>query len=231
MTSKKLEEIEAKAKELVADAGTIESWVRVDSLIGEVRSRYERWYVAALRLVSGVLDDEEVKRFVQAYTHYAIQGYLTNTNPTAYQDNFAAMLARQKGLVAAIPDVVKAKALKLRILVVGDVFDDETEKARMLLEQGLVREAGVIGGVVLEGHLKLVHDQNGLEYSQTDSIVDLAQCLRKRQVLTLGDEKKIIAMADTRNKCAHRRDREPTFEEVQDFLDDVERFMKRTRIA
>ena len=119
----------------------------------------------------------------------------------------------------------------MRVLVVGDVLDDEMAKALMLLEQGLVREAGIIGGVVLEAHLKLLHNQNSLQYSQTEGIVDLARRLRKEQILTLGDEKRVIAMADTRNKCAHKRDEDPALEEVQDFLDDVERFMRRTKTA
>lgn len=232
MGPKKLEAIRAKVKELISDADILKGWIKDPNLVANARSKYEHWYVAALRLVRAILDEEEVERFVRAYDDfYGTQQYLTGPTPLDSVNTFAAMLARQKGLVAAIPDVIEAKALDLRILVVGDVLGGEMEKARLLLEQGLVREAGVIGGIALEGHLKLLHGVSSLEYSPADSMVDLVKRLRKEGVLTVGDQKKVTAMAVTRNKCAHKADQEPTFEEVEDLLDDVERFMKRTQVS
>jgi len=231
MDSKRLEAIRTRAKQLVSDAETIDAWAGDPNLIRNVRSRYEHWYVAALRLVKGILDHEELERFVDAYKKFDTQQYMESEAPLDHTDGFAAMLARQKGLVAALPDVVEAKALDLRNLVIGDVLGDEMGKARLLLEQGLIREAGVIGGVALEGHLRLLHSQSSLQYTDGDSMVDLAKRLRRQEVLTLGDEKKVIAMAVTRNKCAHKADQEPTFEEVEEFLDDVERFIKRSHVG
>ena len=232
MGTKKVEAIRAKVKELVTDVSIIEAWIRDLQLVSQVRSGYQGWYVAALRLVKEILDEEEVRRFVDAYKRFDTQQYLTSESPLNYADKFAPMLALQKGLVAAIPDVSEAKALDLRILVVGDVLGDEMEIARSLLEQNLIRAAGVIGGVVLEGHLKLLHDQNSLEYPEAAGIGRLAEGLGKESVLTPGQVKRVRdIMAPTRNKCAHKGEEEPTFQEVEDFLDDVERFAKRTGIA
>lgn len=227
----KIDEMKKKVDRLLSDAGTIGAWIESPGMLNQVRSLYERWYMTALRLVGDNLSAEELTRFVEAYDSMYTQQYLMAEDPSSYKSHFSAIVARQKGIVAAIPDVIEVKALALRNLAVGDVLGDEMEKARFLLEQGLVREAGVIGGIALEGHLKLLHTQFSLEYSPSDSMVDLAKRLRKQEALMVGDEKKVGAMAITRNKCAHKADEEPTFEEVEDFLDDVERFIKRTSVG
>jgi hypothetical protein len=54
-----------------------------------------------------------------------------------------------------------------------------------------------------------------------DTIVPLAARLRKEGVISLGDEKKCVAMADTRNKCDHQKNEEPTEEEVKGLVDDA----------
>jgi hypothetical protein len=63
-----------------------------------------------------------------------------------------------------------------------------------------------------------------------DTIVSLAARLRKEDVISLGDEKKCIAMADTRNKCDHQKNEEPTEGEAEELLDDVDRFTKRVQV-
>jgi hypothetical protein len=107
----------------------------------------------------------------------------------------------------------------------------ELNEARSLLKRGSIRSAGAVAGVALEAYLKLLHDQSDLSYTDKDSIVPLAARLRKNNIISLGDEKKCIAMADTRNKCDHKKGEEPTEAEVRELVDDVDRFIKRVQVS
>lgn len=108
---------------------------------------------------------------------------------------------------------------------------EELNEARSLLKRGSIRAAGAVAGVALEAHLKLLHNQSGLPYTDKDSIAPLATRLRKNDIISLGDEKKCIAMADTRNKCDHKKREEPTETEVRELVDDVDRFVKRVQVS
>lgn len=147
-----------------------------------------------------------------------------------FRNRFKADIEQQKGILLAIPNVIDMLALDMATLVTADLISGELNQARHLLENGFIRPAGAIAGVALEAHLKLLHDQSGLNYEIADTINPLAKRLRQADKITLGDEKKCIAMADTRNKYDHKSKQEPTPEEVTELIDDVDRFVKRVHI-
>jgi hypothetical protein len=203
----------------------------------KIRVDYQRWYSQVCQIVNAHLPtraSELEKLYYDAaleLTWYlGIRSYL-RSGDQGYRNNFEADVQQQKGILLAVPHVLKMRALEVAALVTADLVDGELNEAKLLLEHGFVRAAGALAGVALEAHLKLLHAQSNLAYSNKDTIVPLAVRLRQNNFITLGDEKKCIAMADTRNKCDHKKDDEPTRDLVEGLIEDVDRFTKRVQVV
>lgn len=221
---------------------------QVDDLLAmsmtELRREYQKWYSQVHEIVSahlpGRLATLENLYYTpsQKYTPEAetkvycgMRSYLRGDGSyRPFRDRFEADLEQQRGILTAVPDVIDLRALEVRALVTADLMNGELNEARLLLDHGFIRAAGAVAAVALEAHLKLLHDQSGLTYTDKDTIRPLALRLRQNGVITLGDEKKCDAMADTRNKCDHKKKTDPTRDEVAELINDVDRFAKRVQV-
>ena len=163
--------------------------------------------------------------------YYGMQTYVQDADPD-HRPAFVSGLEQQRGILLAVPNIIVLRVLEVAALVTADLVQGELAQATLLLESGFIRAAGAVAGVALEAHLKLLHDQSSppLAYGDKDTIVPLATRLRKAGVISLGAEKQCIAMADTRNTCDHKKKQDPTEEEVQELIDDVDRFTKRVQV-
>ncbi|MBE9507297.1 MAG: hypothetical protein IMY86_04540 [Chloroflexi bacterium] len=203
--------------------------------LDRIRREYQTWYSQVHLIVKTHLP-ERLAELKVLYTspralyagYYGIASFLDGT----FRDRtpFVAQLEQQRGILLAVPHVIALRALEVAALVTADLVQGELNQARLLLEHGFIRAAGAVAGVALEAHLKLLHDQADLAYTDKDTIVPLATRLRKNGFISIGDEKKCIAMADTRNRCDHKKTTDPTQEEVEELLGDVDRFTKRVQV-
>lgn len=106
---------------------------------------------------------------------------------------------------------IKNNYLKsLTEIIHGDVFGDYLEMADHLLNEGYKDPAAVIVGSTLEGHLKQLCLNNGIDINvQTDTgqrskrAGQINSELAKNEVYSKLDQKSIIAWLDLRNKAAH----------------------------
>lgn len=219
---------------------------QVDDLLAildfsELQREYETWYGQVRHIVSVHLPDRlpgleslyftpSTKYPPEADTavYLGIRSYLRSSN-SRFKGRFQSDLEQQRGILLAVPHIIELRALEVAALVTADLVQGELNEARLLLSHGFIRAAGAVTSVALEAHLKLLHNQSNLTYTDQDSIVPLATRLRQNNIISLGDEKKCIAMADTRNKCDHKKDEEPTKEEVEELISDVDRFTKRVQ--
>lgn len=211
------------------------------------RREYQTWYSQVHLLISKRLPNrvDELQNLYfasatqdpssDAYNYSGIRSYLRTTpdwdNEKTFRHRFEADIEQQRGILLAIPFTIDIQALDVAALVTADLVKGELNEAQLLLTHGFVRAAGAVAGVALESHLKLLHVQSTLTHSDNDTIIPLANRLRQSGVISLGDEKKCIAMADTRNKCDHKNKTEPTAEEVGELIDDVDRFVKRIQVV
>ena len=225
----KLSELRQKISELAADVD------RLSKTSGdEVRYEYNKWYGSALEIIKRV-NKGILKEFENAHANNQkflaqedlYNDYLRKKHYLIFQDN----LQIQKGLLHSTDGALEIKALDVTTLVTADLIENELDQAKLMLKQGFIRCAGALAGVTLESHLKLLHKQLGIQWDRGDGLNVLGQRLRKNSVdFTLGDEKKVIAMADTRNKCDHKDQDEPTIDEVIELIDDVGRFTQRVQV-
>lgn len=214
----------------------------------ELRREYQKWYSQAQHLVSSHLPSglEEFQTLyldpnplIRSFTtdeidYLGTRRCLRTTlkfkdREESFRRLFFADVEQQRGILLAVPQILNIRALEVTALVTADLMEGELNEARLLLEHGFIRAAGAVAGVALEANLKLLHDQTGLEYPDKKSIVSLATNLRMHDVITLGDEKICIAIADTRNKCDHKEEKKPTEEEVEELIEDVGRFAMRVQ--
>jgi len=206
---------------------------------------YEAWYTESQRVV-GQLIPERLPEFTSHYrpaasvkeltwSTYTISDFLQGT--TVYNRVNQALFDTKERTFFRFQsqlEILRSASLRfssslmdLRELVQADLFDNELEKARALLKNGLLREAGVVSGVVLEEHLQHVAGAHQLKIRKAHpTIADLNDPLKAEDVYNVPTWRLIQRLADIRNLCDHRKDRDPSKDEVGELIDGVEKITK-----
>jgi len=82
------------------------------------------------------------------------------------------------------------------------------------------RAAGSLAGVVIENHLQKVTKKHGITIRKKNpTISDLNDPLKNAGVLDTPKWRKVAYFADIRNMCSHKKDVEPTKEQVIELID------------
>jgi hypothetical protein len=85
----------------------------------------------------------------------------------------------------------------------------------------------MICGVILETHLKSCCDAHGIKVNKKDpGIGDLNEFLKVAGLYDIPTWRLIQRLADIRNLCGHRKDRDPLPDEVQDLVSGTEKVIK-----
>lgn len=192
-------------------------------------SNYQTWYSEALKIIKQLIPDRE-NDFIKLYerpknrqsidlTNYTIEDHLMGFRYEMcagaviprFQQQFAILKSAQKRFESSLFDI--------RRLLQADLFDSELDVAMELNKKGFVRAAGAVAGVVLENHLKGVCRHYGIETTKNPTIGELNQLLQK-QVDTLVWSK-IEHLGRLRNRCVHKKESEPTEQNVTDLIQGV----------
>lgn len=211
----------------------------IDKLISE----YTAWYTEALPVVRALLPDR-VAEFISLYNTssssasrsdtYSIQDYLTNVRRFRTGSNWleqasAVVMAKLTTQISILDSVrlrLDSILADIKGILQADLFDSELDAARDLLKNGHLRASGVIAGVVLEGHLKKVCLDHGLKVDKNPTISTLNDTLKDGGVMGLPQWRRIQLIGDLRNLCSHKKDREPTDDDVQELLSGVDKVIK-----
>ena len=192
-----------------------------------VNERYYAWYNAARPLVETNLR-ESFSEFQGFYLVVGPQAQRLLTSANEVDDSalqkFERAFATQLGIVGSIPRALEAKALGLRGLLARDLMEDELTVARHLLENGYVREAGAIAGVVLEHHLRLMCEKRGEGVDKRDAIGSLNDKLRKHYPHD-SEYRRVQWMNEIRATCAHDKPSQPESNKVEQLISAIQDFM------
>jgi hypothetical protein len=82
----------------------------------------------------------------------------------------------------------------------ADLFDSELLAARGLLKANHLRGAGVVAGVVLEGHLQRLILDHSVPFRKTKTLANLNQALKDATVYDTAEWRKISYLTDLRNE-------------------------------
>lgn len=206
---------------------------------------YQRWYTSALSVVGQLLPDRlsefealyklEKRKTIDCST-YTISDFMLGLSIThtvtgrPIFDQTAVFLTKLKQQVAILTSANARLDLILSDItgiLRADLFDDEIDAARSLLDAKHLRAAGTVAGVVLETHLSSVCSNHNLTIPKKESgISDYNDVLKKGGVLDVPNWRWIQRLGDIRNLCAHAKSRDPTAEEVEELITGVEKATK-----
>jgi hypothetical protein len=200
---------------------------------------YQRWYTKALKAVAYLAADRHAefrgyyevdpKRKSLGYGTYVIQDYLKGVVPGGYQhqgfDTRAQMLIcffNQLTILNSIAERVDSVLGNIEGELYAELQDSEVAVARQLAKVSL-RAAGALVGVVIEGHLQKVAHAHGVKLAKKNpTITDLNDPLKAASVVDTPAWRKISFLADLRNLCSHKKDAEPTKEQVEELIQGAE---------
>lgn len=196
---------------------------------------YQDWYTKAYRLIQKVaryraddfinlykIDNVKNPRFSNYNIANALLGQVWSQGSTivAKPSSVAPKVRMQAEIVGSLKSLLNDYFYNLEIELESNIFDSELDSAYELLKKKFFRPSGVISGVVLEKHLKNVCDNHCVQITKKDpGISDFIEKLKENKVIDVPTWRKIQALGDIRNICAHNKGVEPTEQQVKDLLD------------
>jgi hypothetical protein len=234
---KELDELLKEGSKLLADGQNPEM------VLGEFAPRYETWYSKALSAITQIAPSR-LAEFKEAYRHekrreitydtYAISDFLLGLrvrfrgeltfNPV---QAFGVKLLRQVGIVSAATHLAPSALRDIKAVLRAGLFDSDLDAARALLKAQHLRSAGVVCGVVLEAHLKgccFVHQVKITKKSP--GISDLNDLLKDAGIYDVPMWRLLQRLADIRNLCGHKKERDPKPDEVEDLISGTDKVIK-----
>jgi hypothetical protein len=200
---------------------------------------YQRWYTKALSVVASLAPDRlaefrgyyeiNPKRKLLTYGTYVIQDFFKGVAPSGHQyENFDARgqavicFFNQLTIFKAIDERVGSILGNIETELYAELQDGEVVVARQLAKVN-VRAAGALVGVVIEGHLQKVASAHGVNLAKKNpTIADLNDPLKSASVIDVPTWRKISFLADLRNLCSHKKDSDPTKEQVEELIQGAE---------
>ena len=189
---------------------------------------------------SSGLPDEQVTEMV-TLLHTAIER--ASPAGTKYRENAQKIIDRHSvnhphnlkplyGILKAIrEDFANGNLQSIQELIHGELFSDFLEMAAHLLDEGYKDPAAVLGGGVLEGHLRSLCNKNGVSTLKPDGKPKNSETLNTELAgagfISKLDQKNVTAWLGLRNNAAHGDYAKYTSEQVALLLDSVRNFVTR----
>lgn len=196
---------------------------------------YQHWYTKTLKAVASLAPDRHTeflryyeidpKRKSLGYGTYVIQDFLKGVAPGGYQyedfDTRAQVVKcflNQLTILHAINDRVDSVLTNIEGELYSELQDNEIAVARQLMKIS-PRSAGALVGVVIEGHLQKVANAHEIKIAKKNpTIADLNDPLKAASITDTASWRKISYLADLRNLCSHKKDVDPTKEQVEELI-------------
>lgn len=200
---------------------------------------YQAWYTKAVKAVASLAPDRHAefrgyyeidpKRKSLGYGTYVIQDFLKNVVPSGYgfdkfnsRNQVVQCFLNQLSILHSISSRVDSLLANIEGELYSELQDNEISVAKQLIKIS-PRSAGAIVGVVIEGHLQKVADTHAIKIAKKHpTISDLNDPLKAAGVTDTAGWRKISYLADLRNLCSHKKDAEPTKEQVEELISGAE---------
>jgi hypothetical protein len=196
---------------------------------------YQSWYTKALKAVATLAPDRyaefrayyeiDPKRKALGYGTYVIQDFVKNVSPNSYnypkfdtREHALRCFLNQITILSAIQDRVKSTLADIEGELYAEIQDGEISVARQLSKVSL-RAAGALVGVLIEGHLQRVANARSVKVGKKNpTIADLNDALKAASAIDVPAWRKVSYLADIRNLCSHKKETEPTKEQVEELI-------------
>lgn len=206
-----------------------------------LRQDYEMWYSESYAVIKVILPDRISDFSKMYYDEKTKDGLKTNfqyitprisMDPNTYvQRNVhiaQSFFDSQMGILKSCEKRFESSLFDIKQVLQADIFDSELDAARELNKSGFVRGGGAMAGVVLEGHLRQVCDNHKIKITKSHpTINDLNQLLKDNNLAETQTWRFIQHLTDLRNLCDHKKEKEPTKEDIEELIDGVAKISKK----
>ena len=233
----KIDKYKLDIQQLINDGETILKKLHTLDDLVQLRQEFEIRYSESYALIKVVLPDrindfskmyynDKTKNGLMTYFQH-IPSMLDEWGDSTIIDQVKSVLDSQIGILKSCEKRFESSLFDIKQLLQADIFDSELDAARELNKKGFLRAAGAISGVVLEGHLKQVCINHNIVIKKTNpTISDFNQLLKDNEIIETHDWRFIQRLGDIRNLCDHKKQQEPTKEEIEELIKGVEKIIK-----
>lgn len=207
--------------------------------IVDYRGSYQRWYSVASLLVKQAMPNRFVE-FEVLYTGsaktkldistYGIHHHFVGVRPihlTEPSVHALGLFAVQTQIVDSIEKFLVSSIAHITSEIRFELSESELQTAQELVRNGHIRAGGAVAGVVLEGFLRdICINSNCIFTKKSPSIGDYNDKLRDSGIYDNSTWKKILYLSEIRNLSVHKKEREPTPDEVSELIREVDKIMK-----
>lgn len=201
---------------------------------------YQLWYSPALRVVEQLLPDRYIefrnlymvdRRKTLNFDTYGIGDYIVGIrpgmmSPESALDRALSSFRRQVDIVDTAEGRLDSVLTDIGRTLRTEILDDELDAARNLLAAAHVRSAGVVAGVVLEGHLKKLIVDHKVPFRKKAMLSNLNDALKGAEIYDATQWRQIQYLTDIRNLCGHKGDRNPEPVQVEALITEVAKIVK-----
>jgi hypothetical protein len=214
--------------------------------IPDFKTEYQTWYSEGLACISQLLPqrlgdfkgyyDEGKPRKEITFANYSIRDYLgglqvnrvqgLSREPIVGPSAALTPFKQQVEIVRSLEKKFESSLFDIRSLLQADLFDHELDVAKELNKKGFTRGAGAVAGVVLEGHLREVASTHKVSITLKATLGALIEALKSSDVLDIPNWRFLQHLADIRNLCDHKQEKDPTKLQVDDLIDGAAKVIK-----
>jgi hypothetical protein len=246
MTSN-IEKFKLDISNLIDEGQTIYKKIKDNEGLLKSKQDYEIWYSEAISAIKVILPNR-INDFILMYyndkTKTGLKLSFQHIPPKIekglyfesfddkiiYPENYKiakSIFESQIGILKACERRFESSLFDIKQILQSDIFENELETAHELNKKGFLRGAGAIAGVVLEGHLKQVCENHKLTQRKSHpTINDCNQILKDNEIIDVPTWRFIQHLGDIRNLCDHKKENEPTKENIDELIKGVEKITK-----
>jgi hypothetical protein len=198
---------------------------------------YQKWFDRSKRFIQSIAADRwdefeglyipDSKRKILSVRTFAIRDFFLGSWHDWFPQSFGSSFDLQLAILRASGERLHDRFATIKAELAYSLQKDELAQADTLLNSGHVRAAGVIAGVVLEGHIKNLCEVRGIEIANK-KVSFLLDRLKETDVITQIEWRSIQALFDIRNDCAHRGKNDPDLIQVKRLLTDARHIISTT---
>ena len=239
-----IEKYRKDIQKLIETGESIFKKMKDNKNLAELRQNYEIWYSESYAVIKTILPDravdfskmyydDKMKKGLKIHFQYTppiskgiLLGFDTDSPPKEI-DVAKSIFDSQIGILKSCNKKFQSSLFDIKQLLQVDIFLSELDAARELNKKGFARGAGAIAGVVLEGHLAQVCDNHKITIRKKyPAINDFNQLLKDNDIVETQTWRFIQHLADLRNLCDHKKEKEPTKENIEELVNGVDKISK-----
>ena len=234
-----LERFEKDLNKLVNDGVILLKSTENENSFAKFKDNYEIWYSESLYVIE-VLLPKRKDDFISYYNNTKSRCIRELINPiekdeltnwgydeNASINNTKTLFTNQLNILKSAKNRLSSTLFEIKHILQADLYKNELETSSELNKKGFTRGAGAIAGVVLESHLFQVCNNHNIKLPRKNlSINDYNQLLKDNEIIDIKGWRFIQFLADIRNLCDHKKEKEPTKEDIDELIKGTDKICK-----